>query len=324
MRVQRVPPMTQLLVRVLATALLPFFLSAGAAAAKRPAVVVSLSPIHSIIAGVMDGAGEPVLLVKSGASPHVHALKPADAKALNDADLIVWVGPKLESFLVKPIASLGGGARVETLIEAEGLTLHPLRAGGPFEANDDDRHESDADDQHGQQDIDGHIWLSPDNAKRIAEIAYRALIAIDPARANLYRRNLQSVKDRIDALDRELAGRLAPARAVPFVVYHDAFQYFERHYGLSAAGSITLSPDRQAGVRRIAAIRRKLGELDVACLFTEPQFEPALIESIAGDTGVRVGRLDPLGVGAAPGKQAYFEMMRALAEGFRACLVAGG
>lgn len=279
-----------------------------------PEVVVSLKPLHSLIAGVMAGAGEPALLIEGAGSPHGASLRPSQARALSDADLVFWAGAELEGSLVRPIAALAGEARVIALAEAPGLTLLEAREGGVWEAHDGAHQEA----AEGPRDL--HLWLDPDNGRRIIELAARALGDADPANADLYGSNAAAMTARLETLDRELNGRLAAVRSRPFVVFHDAYQYFERRYGLNAVGAITVNPERPPGARRLGEIRNKINELGAVCLFSEPQFEPALVDTVIQGTAARSGMLDPLGAGLPAGPEAYFELLRGLAEALAACL----
>lgn len=310
------------------------------AAGGGPAVVVTLKPVHSLVAGVMAGVGEPRLLIAGAASPHAYSLRPSDARALSEADLVFWVGPGMETFLARPMASLASGAEVVTLSRAAGVRLLENRASGAWEAHgghehephagheeapdeaQDEAHEDAHEEGHGP-DLDAynlHIWLDPDNAAAIVEAAVAALSRADPAHAADYRRNGEALRDRLTALDRELASVLAPVRERPFVVFHDAYPYFEDHFGLNAVGAITLSPDRAPGAQRLSEIRDKIAELNAACVFSEPQFTPSVVRAVVGGTSARQGVLDPLGVDLAAGPEAYFALMRDLAGSLERCL----
>jgi zinc transport system substrate-binding protein len=298
------------------------------AAAQDIDVVASFKPIHSLVAGVMGGVGEPTLLVKGSGSPHTYALKPSDAAALAEADLIFWIGEGFEVFLSNPLETLAEGARAIELGEVEGLVQLPVREGGIW----DEHADADAADrpagEHGEGEhhehgaFDGHVWLDPHNAKlMVAEIA-SALSAEDPAHAETYRANAAALTTRLDRLDAELTADLAPVKTTPFIVFHDAFQYFERRYGLTGAGSITVSPDQPPGARRLLDIRAKIEHQGAKCVFREPNFEPALVDTVIAGTTTRTGVLDPEGAGLEPGPELYFDLMRGNAESLKACLAA--
>ncbi|ALG74004.1 zinc transporter [Azospirillum thiophilum] len=303
------------------------------ALADAPKVVVSIKPIHSLVAAVMQGVGEPALLVRGGASPHSYAMKPSDAKALSAADLVVWVGPELESFLEKPLKANAPKARLLTLMELKGLTLLESREGGAWEAHDhgheshdhkghDHKAHDHKDHDHGDEheELNSHIWLDPANARAIVVATAEALAARDPADAEAYRTNADRTLQALDALDAELKATLAPLKDKPFVVFHDAYQYFEARYDLSAVGSITVSPDRRPSAKRLSAIRAKIGGLGAACVFAEPQFEPALVQTVVEGTKAKTGVLDPEGADLAEGVALYPTLLRNLAASLRGCL----
>lgn len=281
--------------------------------AAAPKVVASVKPIHALIAGVMEGVGEPDLIVAGGASPHLYALKPLDAKRLERAEIVFWIGPIFEGFLEKPLATLAAKAQIVELDRAPGITLLPARAGGAWE-EDDDHHAASALEQ------DGHLFLDPENAKAIVRIAVRRLTAIDRGNGARYAANGAALERRLDALDAALRQRLAPLRGVRFVVFHDAYQYFERRYGLAAIGSITVSPESQPGARRVQSIRDKIRTLGARCVFREPQFEPRLVDVVVSGTAAHTGVLDPEGALLARGPELYFELMNNLADGLVRCL----
>lgn len=298
-------------------ALLLAFLLPGTALAA-PRVAASIPPVHSLVAGVMDGVATPVLLVPPTASAHSYALRPSEARALAQADLVFWIGPAYETFLEKPLASLTGSEKLVRLMDARGITLLSARGGGAWEAHHD--HDHDHAHRAEAQEIDGHLFLDPANAKAMAVAIAEALSAADAANAARYRANAGAVAARLDALDGELRGLLAPVQATPFIVFHDAYQYFEKRYALNAVGSITVSPERQPGARRLQALRRKIGTLQAVCVFAEPQFEPTLLQVVVEGTKARTGTLDYLGAGIPPGPDAYFTTMRALGRALADCL----
>ncbi len=284
-------------------------------------VVVSIKPIHSLVAAVMGNTGRPLLLLKSGASPHTYRMRPSEARALTRADLIVWIGKELEKFLDRPIANLGSGSSIRTLRDAAGMRLLPNRGGGIW---DDGRGELHVDQReetgHDHSGFDMHFWLDPANARRIVEIAAEALVRIDPGRADTYRKNAAATRKRIAALENSLRKRLAPVRRRAFIVFHDAFQYFEFAFGLNSKGVIAVDPAQPPGARRLAELRAALAEYDIGCVFSEPQFEPDLVRTVVEGTRIRTGTLDPLGFGVEPGPDAWFKIMRGLADAGAECL----
>jgi zinc transport system substrate-binding protein len=294
-----------------------------AAAAKVPVVVASIKPLHSLAASIMAGVGEPSLLIKGAASEHVYSMLPSDAELLASADIVFWVGEPLETFLVKPLASLPRSARLVTLLDTKGLVLLRPREGGLWEPHGDER-EGEVSDAGHQADhdheIDGHIWLDPENAKLIAMRMAEELAAVDPADAARYRENAAALAARIGALEAELEPRLAAIAHRPFIVFHDAYHYFERRFGLSGVGSITLNPAQPPGAQRIAQIRDKLAAAGAACVFHEPQFPSTLVNAVAEGTGARIGELDPTGAAIPDGPDLYFQLLRDMTASLERCL----
>lgn len=285
---------------------------AGAAVAEEgraPRVVASILPVHSLAAGVMAGVGSPVLLLPAAASPHTYSLRPSEAARLAEAEVVFWIGPGLERFLAKPLATLAGEARVVALGEAEGIAQLPLGE------EEDDAHDGHA---HGAR--DPHVWLNPDNARAMVRAIAATLIAADPPHAARYRANAERLDAEIAALDAELARRLAPVQGTGFVVFHDAYRHLVRPYGLAQAGVITVDPERGVGAGHLADLRARVRAGEVACVFAEPQFRPDLVTSLIEGTSARAGVLDPLGRGLTPGADAYSRLMRALADALADCL----
>ncbi|MDX2145154.1 MAG: zinc ABC transporter substrate-binding protein [Rhodospirillaceae bacterium] len=311
--------MTHLLKMALISALALAALLAQPAWAA-PKVVVSIKPIASLVEGIMAGVGVPSVIVGGGQSIHTFAMKPSDARALNDADVVFWVGEGLETFLAKPIASLTSGATVVELVDTPGLTVLKSREGGMWESHAEEQAVDHGHDHDHGHDFDGHIWLDPANAKAMVKTIEIALSEVDSTNAQAYAANAAAVLARIDALDAELRHALAPIKARPYVVFHDGYQYFERAYGLNAVGSITVSPERAPGAKRVAEVREKIGSLKAACVFAEPQFEPKLVGMLIEGTAAKTGTLDPEAATLPAGPELYFDLMRGLARNLTACL----
>ncbi|KXG86590.1 zinc ABC transporter substrate-binding protein ZnuA [Agrobacterium bohemicum] len=320
---------------------------ASSNAMAAPNVVVSIKPIHSLVAAIMQGVGDPTLIVDGGASPHTYSLKPSNAKAIESADVVFWVGDGLEKFLEKPLQSLAGKATVVELDDAKGIEKLKFREGGPFEAHDHSEHEGDDhahetghdhahgedhkheaehkhDDGHGHDHDEGeydmHLWLDPENAKAMAVEIGKTLMTADPANAQTYQDNTKKLVDNIDALDKEIVATVAPIKDKPFVVFHDAYQYFEHRYGVKTAGSITVSPENTPGADRIKQIHAKVKALNATCVFAEPQFEPKLVNVVIEGTNAKSGTLDPEAGTLKAGPDLYFQMMRNIATSLKECL----
>jgi zinc transport system substrate-binding protein len=234
---------------------------------------------------------------------------------LGAADLVLWIGPGLDSFLAKPIASLARPEAVLTIAELPGLSLLPRRVGKGWGGHEEEEGEAH---EHGPTDL--HLWLDPENAIAILGAIAERLGDIDPDRAARYRENAEQAAAAIEALDRELGAQLAPVRGVPFLVFHDAYQYFEVRYGLTAVGAVAIDPERPPGARHLAELRAHARESGARCIFAEPQFKPDLVETLREGTDLRAGTLDPLGAALPPGPGHYEALMRELAGSLSACL----
>lgn len=317
---------------VLTTAAIALAAHAGHAADLK--VVVTTKPVHALAAAVMAGVAEPKLLIDGAGSPHTFTLKPSDAKLVNEAQVLLRVSEGLEPFTIKMVAALPKSVRVVTLAGAPGLTLLPQREGGPFEAHEHgkakgpaQKHSHDHAHAHGSgstakaaDGIDGHLWLDPGNAKTMAVHMAEELAAVAPEHAQALRKNASELAQRIDQLDAELGEMLKPIAGKSYIVFHDAYQYLERRYGLTPAGSVTVNPDVPPSAKRLTELRRKIASLKAACVFAEPQFTPKVIDTIVEGTSARRGTLDPLGAGIPAGPGHYFAMMKAMASDLRACL----
>ncbi|MBC8239957.1 MAG: zinc ABC transporter substrate-binding protein [Alphaproteobacteria bacterium] len=289
-----------------------FFLGAAPALAAGPKVVVTLKPVHSLVSGVMAGIGQPHLLLAAGADPHSHAMRPSEARALAAADAVFWIGPTLEGYLQKPLASLAAKARVVALSDGPGVILLPAREGGIWRQDHD----------HGQHEHsrDPHIWLDPRNAQAMVGQVVTVLAQLDPGNDGAYRRNGVRVIAGLVALEAEIARQLASVRALPYMVLHDAYQYFEARFYTNALGAIAVAPDRKPGARRIAAIRQRLAQGKVRCLFREAQFAANLVDTLTAGLDVRVAGLDPIGRDIAAGPDAYGRILRQLSGSMENCL----
>lgn len=313
------------------------------ASAETPSVVVSIAPLHSVTAFVMQGRGEPQMLVPPGASPHSFSLRPSDARALNRADLVVMTGLYLERFLERPLENLAGKAVVLEALEVPGMKLietdHDHHDGhedhadhkkhddhdghkdhGDHDAKEEGHDEVGHDDEHDHGPIDPHLWLDPQNTAVLAVRVAAALGDLDPEGAEQYRRNAEEFGARMNALTEEVAAQLDPVKGLAFVTFHDAYRYFIDRFGLKSAGVVTVSPETAPGAAHIAEMAERMEKAGVVCLFSEPQFEPRLVKRIASDTGVRTAELDPIGAGIDPGTGQYEALIRQLAERMSGCL----
>jgi zinc transport system substrate-binding protein len=291
-----------------------------------PQVVASIKPVHSLVAAVMAGVGEPTLLVRGAASPHTYALKPSDAEALESADIVFWTGHGMELFLGDALDTLSTDAEVVELAESPGIELLRVREGGAFEAHADeggaehDHEHEHAEEDHDHGEGDMHFWLDPQNAKLMVTHIAVTLSAADPENAAAYAANAQTRITALDQLEAELTATLAPVKDKPFVVFHDAYQYFENRFGLTLAGSITVSPETSPGAARIDELKAKLTELDASCVFAEPNFQPTIVNAIIEGSTAKAGVLDPEGGALTEGPDLYANLLRGLAASLVDCL----
>lgn len=395
-------------------------------------VVASIKPIHSLVAAVMEGVGEPELIIEGAGSPHTYALKPSQARVLENADVVFWFGHQLEAFLEKPLEAIAKDAKSVELLDAHDLIKLEFREGGAFEKHghddhddedshdehddhdkdhndhdehkhdehadekkhddhdhdehkhdehadekkhdehdhdehketaeahdehdhddhkDDDKHDhdehkheehadekkhdehddhaheehADGEDDHDEHDhgaFDAHVWLDPLNAKAIVHEIEETLAEADPENAEKYEANAEALMVKIDALITEVSADLEPVKDSGFVVFHDAYQYFEERFGMSAVGSVTVSPEVLPGAERISELHAKIKELNAVCVFSEPQFESKLVQTVTEGTDAKSGVIDPLGTGIENGPELYFTLIKNMATSFKTCLSA--
>jgi zinc transport system substrate-binding protein len=317
---------------VLATTMLSSSMTLAYADVK---VVASIKPVHSLVSAVMDGVAKPTLLVEGAASPHTYSLKPSQAKQLQEADIVFWMSHDLEAFLENSIENIAQDAVSVPLIESHNLTKLSFREGGAFDAHGhddhDDKHDDhddkhdDHDDKHDDHDeTDPHVWLDPQNAKALVHEIEEQLAKIDPENAEVYEANASIVMKKLDKLTNEIDVDLKPIRSRGYVVFHDAYQYFEKRFGISAIGSITVSPEVMPGAERVRELQEKVRELDATCVFSEPQFQPKLVATVTENTNAGTGVLDPLGASLEESPELYFKLIRNMANSLKGCLMKTG
>ena len=291
-------------------------------------VVASIKPIHSLVSYLMDGVGTPDLIVDGYASPHGFALKPSHAKMLQNADLIFWVGEGLENFLEKPLKSIVKKAEKIELMETKGLKKLEFRERNIFKEHDGHGHdehkehghkEDKHDDHHGHAHgkHDPHIWLDPINAKTILSEMAEHLIEKDPNNASTYKANLKKAHKALDNLTKKVKSELK--KDFNSIVFHDAYQYFEKRFDVNVLGAFTVNTDVLPGAEQLAKIREIIEHEKVTCVFSEPQFNPDIIKAVAKDTNIKTGVIDPLGATLNPGKDLYFDLIRNMYASFKSC-----
>ena len=332
----------------------------NSAIADVPNVTVDIAPVHSLVARVMEGVGSPKLIIPAGASPHEYSLRPSEAKSLQDADMVFWMGEDLAPWLEKSIETLARDAEIVTLLEESGTKLLDFREGALFEEHDHDDHDEHDDhdddkdhddhdehddhdddkdhddhddhddhgddknhddhDEHAHGAHDPHAWLSIANAQTWLNLVAGKLSAADPENAGVYFANAAAGRTEIDSLVAEVNGILAPVRGKNFVVFHDAYQYFETSFDFPAAGAISLGDATDPSPARIAEIQDRVSEEDINCVLSEPQFNQGLVETVLSGTDAKTGIIDPLGVNLEPGPDLYSKLIRNMAKSLAGCL----
>ena len=318
-----------------------------------PKVAVDIAPVHSLVSRVMEGVGTPKLVIPAGASPHGYSLRPSEAKALQDADMVIWMGEDLAPWMEKSVETLSKDAEVITLLEESETKLLDFREGALFEEHDhgdhddhddhdkdhddhddhdkdhdDHDHDKDHDDHDGHDDHDEHAhgehdphaWLSVENAQTWLNLVAGKLSAADPENAGVYFANAAEARTEIDALVKEVNSILGPVRGRNFVVFHDAYQYFETSFDFPAAGAISLGDASDPSAARIAEIQGRVRNEGINCVLSEPQYNPNLVETVLSGTDAKTGIIDPLGSNLEPGPKLYGDLIRNMAKALAGCL----
>ena len=288
-------------------------------------VVASIKPLHSLISYVMDGVGTPDIIIDGSSSPHTFQLKPSHASMLQEADIVFWIGEDLESFLETPLDSIAKNAKRVTLMDSNEIDLLKFREKNVFDDHDEhgDEHDEHGDehddhhDGHAHGEFDIHFWLDPEIAKTIVSIVARELSKIDVANKSTYEANAKKAINDLDTLIAETRSKINSDAT--YIVFHDAYQYFEKRFGIEVIGALTVNPEVLPGAKQLAEIREVIEHEKVNCLFSEPQFNPSIAKTIAQDTGVKASVLDPLGAELNPGKDLYFDLIGDMASSFESC-----
>ena len=303
----------------------PIFLSFSAIAEVK--VVTTIKPVHSLVSGVMDGVSNPTLIIEGSNNPHNFSLKPSHAKMLEEADIVFWIGEDLESFMEKPLSSLAKDAVKISFMDLPSIKKLKFREKNIFDDHDDhghddhdgheDEHEGHDDHGHHHGEFDAHIWLDPSNAiEMVLEISHE-LSEIDPDNAAKYEQNadkmVASLKNLISEVDSTIS------KDASFVVFHDAYQYFENRFGVSSAGALTLNPDVLPGAKQIDAIQDLIQDDNIKCIFSEPQYNPKIIETLAADMNISTGVMDPLGAFIDQGPEMYNQLILNIANSLKEC-----
>ena len=287
-------------------------------------VVASIKPIHSLVSYVMDGVGKPDVIVDGYNSPHGFSLKPSHAKMIENADLIIWVGEDLEAFLEKPLNTISKKAVNIEIMNLSEIKKLKFREKNIFEGHDDhghghkkEKHDDHGHEGHAHGEHDPHVWLDPMNAKVIVKEIENQLVKLDPDNSSKYKANSKKAQSELDNLTKNIKKDLKGD--LRFVVFHDAYQYFENRFDIKVLGALTVNPDVLPGAEQLSEIREVIEHEKVNCLFSEPQFNPAIIKSIAKDTKIKTGVLDPLGATLDKGKGMYSELLQSMYASFKGC-----
>ena len=321
-------------------------------------VVTTIKPLHSLISSVMEGVGEPSLIIEGTSNPHTFVFKPSHAQMLEEADIVFWIGEDLEAFMEKPLDSLADNATKISFMELSSIEKLKFREENIFDDHDDhghddhdghedeheghddhdeDGHKEDDHDDHGHDDHDGHedeheghddhghhhgefdahIWLDPSNAiEMVLEISHE-LSEADPDNAAKYEQNenktIASLNNLIDEINSSIP------KDASYVVFHDAYQYFENRFGVSSAGALTLNPDVLPGAKQIDAIQDLIQDKNIKCIFSEPQYNPKIIETLAADMKISTGIMDPLGAFIDQGPEMYNQLILNIANSVKDC-----
>lgn len=284
-------------------------------AAQTPSVLTDIPAVHSLVSQVMQGVGDPTILLNKGSDPHSFQMRPSQARALSQADLLFFIGPELTPWLERAINGVGIKGEAIELLEVEGTTLREFEEHGDEQHEEGEAHEEG----HHHDGIDPHAWLTPDNAKVWLDGIAAKLAAIDAENAALYLENARTAKARIDLLDAEIANILAPMHDTPIIVFHDAYGYFADHFGLTIAGAIRTGDAATPGAAHLVKVRQIIAKSGIACAFGEEQHDPALLEALFADAKISIGVLDPVGSSQEYGPDLYAALLRNMAQEIASC-----
>ena len=290
-------------------------------------VVTTIKPLHSLISRIMETRGEPQLIIEGTNNPHTFVFKPSHAKMIEEADIVFWIGEDLEAFMEKPLNSLAKDTKKIAFMDSESIERLKFREENIFDDHDDhddhDGHDDEHDDHAGHHDghnhgeFDAHIWLDPENAKEMVKIIRDELIKIDPEGQRQYSVNAAGATLELDNLINNVEKELS--KDISYIVFHDAYQYFETRFGVKSAGALTLNPDVLPGAKQIADIQDLISDKGIKCIFSEPQYNPKIIETLGNDMNISTGVMDPLGAFIDAGPTMYVELINGIANSIKEC-----
>ena len=290
-----------------------FFLISYSSLNAEVKVVTTIKPIHSLVAGVMDGLGSPSLIVDGSNSPHNFSLKPSHAKMIEDAEIIFWAGEDLETFMIKPLESIANNATKVSFMDLDSIIKLKFKEENILEVEGyDDDH-----DKHADGEFDAHIWLDPKNAIEIVNEIAKTLSLKDPNKKNVYYSNAEKLNHSLNELIKKI--NLSINKDARFIVFHDAYQYFEKRFDVSSAGALILNEEALPSAKRVSEIHKIIKKQNINCIISEPQFNPNIIKSIAQDSSILTRSFDPLGSSFDTNKNLYFEMILSLSNSLKDC-----
>ena len=329
--------------------LVPLFFSFNARAEVN--VVTTIKPLHSLISSVMEGVGKPSLIIEGTNNPHTFVFKPSHAEMIENADIVFWIGEDLEAFMEKPLESLAKNAKTISFMDLASIEKLKFREQNIFDDHDDHGHDDhddhglkdddhdDHDDHDGHDDehdghddhddhaghhdghnhgeFDAHIWLDPANAKEMVLEISHELSEIDPSNKSKYEDNASKTIVALDKLIEEVDKSLS--KDISYIVFHDAYQYFEKRFGVIPAGALTLNPDVLPGAKQIADIQDVINDKGIKCIFSEPQYNPKIIETLGNDMNISTGVMDPLGAYIDAGPSMYSDLINQIANSIKDC-----
>ena len=307
--------------------LAPLFLSFSAKADIK--VATTIKPLHSLVSSVMDGVSEPSLIIEGTNNPHTFVFKPSHAKLLEEADMVFWIGEDLEAFMEKPLDSLASNAKKIAFMDLASIEKLKFREENIFDDHDDhDDHDGHDDEHEGHDDhagheghnhgeFDAHIWLDPMNAKEMVHEIAHELSELDPSNKEIYEANANKTLKSLDKLIEDVDK--AVPKDISYIVFHDAYQYFEKRFGVSSVGALTLNPDVLPGAKQIADVQDLISDKGIKCIFSEPQYNPKIIETLASDMNISTGIMDPLGAYLEKGNTMYFDLIKQISSSIDKC-----
>lgn len=276
-------------------------------------IMTSIPPLNALASGITAGVTKPTVLVPPEASHHHYSLKPSDRQALADADVVIWIGPDMENFLIKPLDNLSEKTTIISITDLPNLVRLPVRNDKNWEVHE---HEED---HHHHANLDPHIWLDPKNAIYIVQILTDTFVTLDTQHTDIYKKNAEEMIKKLNTLDQQLKEKLTAIQDKPFLIFHDAYQYLEKYYHLSAAGSISVNTDLPPSAQRIYQLQKRIKKENIVCIFAETGSTPAIVETLAAEKRAKISHLDSMGQGKIFAD--YLNLLQYDAEQLYNCLI---